>query len=179
MSVVIPNTEDEKLDFVVPTRADGTFYRYEMICDNGWSRVYSDTLTDLLERLIPAYGQKDAQQRLTARIQHATDLQVGLQAQVNLSYDDSALTAEERELVSGPRHLQPQIESWDADFPLILVDAFYAPYSPLVVPVSGLSNVQNAPNLWWLKPAAGEFEYLQSLHDLAVVELHMLKDEAI
>jgi hypothetical protein len=179
MGVIIPNRVNETLDFVVPTREDGTFYRYEMVCENGWTRAYTDSIPELLDRLIPGYERMTEQQRLTARVQHATDTQVNLQAVINTLYNSENLTDDEWSLVSGPRHIQPQIETWDAVFPLVLVDAFYAPFAPATTPVSGLENVQQAENLWWLKPAAGEFEYLQSLHDLAVVELHMLKDEAI
>lgn len=180
MSVAVRNTVNESLDIAVPTHEDGSFYRFEMICDGGWTRFYTDSLSELLGYLIPGYTSMTEQQKLEARILNAADYQVRLQAQINAFYvSDPAPTDEEWAILSGPRHVQPAVDVWTCNHPLVIVDAFYAPYSDAPAPVSGDGDVANPNNIWWLRPATGEFEYLQSLHDASVIELHMLKDEAI
>lgn len=181
MAVLIRNVSiaDDVSALVVPTKPDGSFYRYEMICDNGWSRLYDDNVVGLLTHLVPGYTRLDDAQRLTARIRHAVDMQVSLQARLNVFFAASPRSREEQAVLYGARHLPPMIEDWNCEVPLVLVDAFYAPYTHLPRPTSGIADVAMPPNLWWLRPADGDLEYLRSLHETSVIDLHMAKEDVV
>lgn len=181
MSILIRNTiTEENVDhFVVPTRPEGGFYRFEMIFNADTQRCYGDDLIDLLETLIPGYGAMDQEARLEARIAHAVDTQVSLQSAINLSMADIGRTPAEDAILNAPRHTPPLVDEWLCEIPLVLVDAQYAPYGDEHRPMSGISNVNLAPNLWWLNPAEGDMEYLRSLHEAWAITLNILKDEAI
>ena len=163
----------------IPTRPDGSFYRYEMVCDGGWSRLYDDSVVSLLTHLIPGYTRLDDSERLTARIRHAVDAQVNLQTRLNTFFAASPRTDEEQRVLYGPRHTPPAVAEWGCEVPLILVDAFYAPYSDLPRTYSTIADVAIPPNIWWLHPAEGEFEYLRSLHETSFLDLHIARNEVI
>jgi hypothetical protein len=163
----------------IPSRPDGTRYRYEMICDNRWSRLYDDSVEGLLSYLIPGYRHLDENQRLGARIRHAVDSQVVLQAQLNVFFRGATRSSEEEALLLGPRHIQLEVDTWECEVPLVLVDAYYAPYTDIQKPRSAILDVAIPPNIWWLNPAQGEMDYLLSLHEASVIDLNIAKDEAI
>lgn len=163
----------------IPAKADGSLYRYEMICDSGWSRLYSDSVEGLIEHLIPGFAEMSEPEQITARIRHAVDMQVRLQAQLNVDFRDAERTPDEEALLTGPRHIQPSIGEWASAVPLVLVDAFYAPYGDVPRPISSLGDVQYAENVWWLNPNGGSMEYLRSLHESSVIHLNIARDEAV
>jgi len=163
----------------VPTRPDGTYYRFELICDGGWSRVYDDTTSGLLGHMIPGYLALTHEQQLAARIQHAVDNQVRLQAQLNSFFNNTPRTTVEDDILNGCRDAQPLVAQWDCAVPLVAIDTFYAPYTDNQIPVSGIADVAMPPNLWWLKPGHGELEYLRSLHEASLVDLHISKEEVV
>lgn len=165
--------------FNIPRRIDGSYFRYEMICDSGWSRVYDDSIEGLINHLIPGYINLDENQRLAARIRHAVDVQVLLQSQINSTHADTARSVSENTVLFAPRHEQPFIHEWSCEIPLVLVDAFYAPYGDAPRPISSALDVLFASNIWWLRPADSEMEYLRSLHEATAIDLNITKDEAI
>jgi len=163
----------------VPTRPDGSFYRYEMICDGGWTRVYDDSAVNLLTHLIPGYTRYNDEQRLAARIRHAVDCQVRLQARLNVFFAASPRDPMEQHVLYGHRNTPPEVREWKSPIPLVLVDAFYAPYTEMPTPYSAIADVAMPPNLWWLRAAESELEYLRSLHETSVIDLHIARDEVI
>lgn len=165
--------------FDIPRRLDGSYFRFEMICDSGWSRVYDDSIAGLINHLIPGYINLDENQRLAARIRHAVDVQVLLQSQINANHADTPRSISENTVLFAPRHEQPFISEWACEIPLVLVDAFYAPYGDAPQPLSTSLDVLFSPNIWWLRPAEGEMEYLRSLHEATAIDLNITKDEAI
>lgn len=173
------NSEESVATLEIPTRPDGGYYRYEMICDGGWTRAYDDSAAGLLEHLIPGYEAMNEEERLIARIRNAIAIQVPLQAAINVQWQDSPRTPAENDILNGSRATQPAVEYWDAENPLVLIDAFYAPFTETPATVSGLGNFEDPENLWWLRPASSELEYLQSLHEASVITLSISKDEAI
>lgn len=181
MSVLIRNVSvaDDLSTMQIPLKEDGTYYRYEMICDGGWSRLYDDSVEGLIEYMIPGYSTKSRQEKLELRIQHALDMQVFLQSQLNMFYEATDVRITEKQILVSPRNVQPQIEVWNCLIPLVLVDAFYAPYTDNKAPISGLSNYNESENIWWLKPAEGEMEYLKSLHEYSIINLNISKNEGI
>lgn len=161
----------------IPTRPDGSLYRYEMVTDSGWNRYYDDTPTGLLNFLLPGYEHQTPQQQTQTRIRHAVDLQVRLQAQLNAFFHSTHRTDDEHAVLFGPRHTQPAINEWSCAVPLVLVDAFYAPYTDLARPHSPIADVTVPPNLWWLRPAQSDLEYLRSLHETSLIDLNITRDE--
>lgn len=157
----------------VPTREDGSPYKYEMVCDNGWARVYGDTPQELLCYLIRGYGAMTARERTKARLVHALEVQVRLQAQINVFFAESEQTNGERIILQGPRTSPPMITEWFCEVPLMLVDMFYVPYSRVVPPKSGREWVVR--NVWWLRPAESEMAYLKSLHDASFIDINVSK----
>lgn len=178
MGVMVRNSsEAEEKELHIPTRQDGTFYRFEMIADGGWSRYYDDTPDGLLEFLIPGYQGLNEQEKIVARIRHAVDLQVRLQARLNSFYDSTRRTVEEQAILTGPRHITPEVEEWACPVPLVLVDAFYSPYSEIPRPISAMGDAIITPNIWWLRPAESPMGYLESLHEVGLIDLHTSVDE--
>lgn len=154
----------------VPQRPEGGLYRFELIFDGGRYRAYADTVTELCEQLIHGYAALDDDvSQAAARIQHAVRAQVQLQAAIVADVGLSGCSAEERELVLGPRHVPPALEVWAADVPLVLVDTYYEPLGALPRP-QGRPRSGGAPdsNLVWLRPG-DEAELLESLADAGVV----------
>ena len=180
MGVLVRNlSEAENItDLKIPTRADGTYYRYEMIVDGGWSRYYDDDPIALVAFLIPGYDNLDEEGRLAARIRHAVDLQVRLQARLNVFFSETDRTDAENQILMAPRTTPPVVTDWTCDIPLVLVDAFYAPYSDLPRPDAPQPRSDDdLPTLWWLRPAEDELEYLRSLDDSSLIDLNINTDE--
>jgi hypothetical protein len=179
MGIAIPNLSiAEAGDIEVPVRAPGTPYEYEMICDNGWTRFYGENTASLLGHLIPGYETLSEYDQAVARIQHAINTQTGLQAALLVALSDTERTDAEQAILTADRRTQPHIELWSCDIPLVLIDAFYAPYTTIVRPVSAQHAELDAPNVWWLNPGAGEHPYLISLANAGVIGLHQLTTTA-
>ena len=159
----------------VPQRPDGGLFRFEMIFDGGRYRAYADTATELCEQLIPGYAElADDVSQAAARIQYAVRAQVHLQAAIVAEADLPGCSAEERELLLGPRHVPPVLETWEAEVPLVLVDTYYEPFGRLPQP-QGRPRGDGAEgsNLIWLRPG-DEAELLTSLADAGVLVLSEL-----
>lgn len=167
------NAETDISALEIPRRPDGTYYRYEMVISGGWERVYDDTAADLMNYLIPGYTTLTEQERITARVRHAVDTQVRLQAIINSNVDGQT-TEQEHVLLHGPRHIQPTISEWSNAIPIVLIDTFYHPYTETPKPLEVSDG-----EIWWLIAGEGDFEYLRSLHDLAVIDLNLTKDEVL
>jgi hypothetical protein len=159
-----------------PMRPDGTPYRFEMIFDGFGYRAYADTPAELCEALIEGYRDlPDDRAQYGARIVNAVTHQVQLQAALNAEGDLGACTEAQREILLGPRHLQPQVASWDCVVPLVLVDAYYKPIGQLVRPAGrSAPSPGGYPCLIWLSPATEE-TYLRSLAQAGVIVLAELK----
>ena len=159
----------------VPHRPDGGLFRFEMIFDGGRYRAYADTATELCEQLIPGYAElADDVSQAAARIQYAVRAQVHLQAAIVAEADLSRCSAEEQELLLGPRHVPPVLEAWEADVPLVLVDSYYEPFGGLPQPQGHpRGGGAEGSNLIWLRPG-DEAELLTSLADAGVLVLSEL-----
>ena len=177
MSIIIRNVADTEDTPTPPLTADGHYYRFEMIADGGWTRVYDDDPDQLLDYLIPGYASLRGPERLVARIRHAVDTQVRLQALINTSYPDAAPTPEQAALLNGPRHIQPTPDLWDCEIPLVLVDAFYRPYTDTPYPLTPDGDIIDDPRLVVLTPSSGTGDYLTSLAIAGAINLSISRDE--
>jgi len=178
MVVATPNTITDTGDLgAVPVKPDGNWYRYELICHAGQTRCYADSPHELLTYLIDGYGDlTSAHEQGAARTRYAVDVQVRLQARVNATAPNVTTSSEEEAILFGGRADQPTVTTWATSVPLVLVDTFYVPHTDQPAPVSEIADVAAPPNVWWLTPAAGEFPFLESLHNLGVVTLNTAKD---
>jgi hypothetical protein len=174
MSIVQSNisAENDIELYPVPTKADGSYYRYELIDSEAWARVYSDDIKELMEYLIPSYTGE-----YTQRLNHAISMQVKMQAQILSYYLDADVTDEEYSLLVGPRHIQPDVKIWTSQVPLILIDSFYEPYTKITAPVGNF--VEKDDNILWIEVAKSESSYLKSLDYLGLLQFNILQNEAV
>lgn len=181
MTVIIQNIDfDTNMDsLVIPIRPDGKCYLYEMICNRGGTRLYDDNILGFLTHLIPGYKDFSKEERINSRIQHAINIQIILQSQINLFFDNSYKTLEEKTILERPSNLQPIVQGWACQIPLVILDAFHFPYNPIPRPYSEIEDIAIPINIWWLRPAEGEMEYLLSLHELSIIDLNISKDEVL
>lgn len=59
-------------------------------------------------------------------------------------------------------------DMWSRDFPLVLLDVHYAPYSEIPPPLSSYGDYHHVPNIVWIE-AMGEEEFLNSLTRIGYV----------
>lgn len=173
-AVVVRNSRHGQAPPEPPRRTDGELYPYAMYFDGLERIAYADTLADLLDALVGGYGEGDGQERLVARIRLAIRAQVVTQACLNADVEPdvwNALTDEQRAVLTGSRHEQPRVDFWDPEVVLVLVETGYAPYTDIDQPISGIADVQNPPNMLWLRPI-DECEFLESLHEAGFIRLH-------
>ncbi len=174
MSVIQKNISmEEDIDlYPIPTKPNYTYYKYELIDYIADTRVYSDDINEISEYLVP--GGKDDYKAL---LSHAVDTQVALQAQLANFYIDALVDAKEFEILMGPRHEQPNLNVWNCQVPLVLIDSFYAPYTEVKAPIG--RYLENDDNLIWLTPGKGVEEYLKSLDAAGVIQFNILKSELL
>lgn len=154
----------------VPRQAEGSAYRFEMIHAAAARRTYADTLTELLNALIPGgYADADDAMADQLRLRHAVDTQVQLQTDLIAAGDLEACDAEQLEMLLGARTRPPEPPGiWTAPIPLVLIDTYYRPLGPRPRPTG---------NLVWLSPR-DETSYLESLHAAGVIVLSELNPAA-
>ncbi len=174
MSAVITKNTRQGQAPEPPHRADGERFLYAMFFDGNERIAYADALADLLDVLIHGYADMDEQERLVARIRLAIRAQITTQAYINGDVEPeewNALTDEQRSVLTGPRDTQPAVDFWDPEIPLVLVETGYAPYTDIDQPISGIADVQNPPNMIWLRPI-DEWDFLESLDSTGFIRLH-------
>lgn len=171
-----------------PVHEDGTRYPYAMHFDGGKYIGYADSPAELLGLLINGYADLDPQGQQEARIRLAIGVQTVVQAAINAEAMSSdaweELSDEERAILNGPRYEQPHGwgdpegmgDVWESeDVPLVLVETGYAPYSDIDKPISGIADVLNPPNIYWLRPV-DEFEFLTSIANTGHIDLYEATD---
>ena len=154
----------------MPVKSNGEYFRYELIDTNSWARVYSDDVIELIQYFI-----KDYNGEYEKLLNHAILVQVKAQAQLLSYYLDVEVTNEQLEILTGPRHVQPNMQRWDSQVPLILIDSFYYPHSHLVSPIGNF--IEKDDNLLWIKTTEGMEEYLKSLDYLGLIKFNILTSE--
>jgi hypothetical protein len=133
-------------------------------------RAYADATAELCEALIAGYADlPDERARFKARILNAVTQQVHLQAELNDQGGLELCTEAEREVLLGPRHLQPRVGQWECAIPLVLVDVYYEPYGEIPRPVAAAETGDDG-RLIWLSPMT-EDAYLRSLAQAGALDL--------
>ncbi|MEV4115792.1 hypothetical protein [Nonomuraea sp. NPDC049695] len=163
MTVILRNTSAMESPPVAPRRGDGRPYIYEMIYAGGDYRGYADEPAELVGMLVPGYDALATDdERMTARVRLALDLQVRLQAQLAAGPHLDDCGEAERAVILGGRHEPPAPARWEAPVPLVLVSTFYEPAGALPRP-SGPADLQV-----WLDPA-DDWTLLTSLHGAGMI----------
>ncbi|MGN9842665.1 hypothetical protein ACTMTI_31520 [Nonomuraea sp. H19] len=161
--MIIRNTSATEPPPAAPIKGDGRPYRYEMIYAGGTYRGYADDSAELAGMLIPGYDRLATDdERATARVRLAMDMQVRMQAQLAAGGHLDACSEAERAVLLGGRHEPPAPSRWEAPVPLVLVSAFYEPAGVLPRP-SGPAELQV-----WLDPA-DDWTLLTSLHTAGMI----------
>lgn len=176
-AIVVSNTtEQQETTPDVPVKPDGTPYRFEMLFNGLVDRAYADDAEDLLGCMIPRYESMTVGERTAARLSHAVRTQTTVQADINWHYDNLAgCTPEEKTVLMSSRSTPPEISEWSSTVPIVLVDVFYRPIGALPNPVSTIADVNDPPNIFWLR-VEDEYDYLVSLASIGFVELHVHND---
>lgn len=162
----------------------GEPFEFMMVFNQGEEMVFADTATELCSILIPGYldiPDDEVVKHTTARILYAVKMQVRAQAAINMDFDLSVATDTERAILTGTRDTPPEVgERWECPIPLVLVEAFYAPFTDRPVPQAAprdagaavraarpdLPNPEN--NILWLG-FADELDFLEGLTTLGVI----------
>ncbi|PPG15002.1 hypothetical protein [Rathayibacter rathayi] len=162
----------------IPSRSDGSPYPATLLASFG-SALFADTLTELVEQIIPDYGSlptddpiedPSLEARLTSLASFANTAQAGAVAALQESdvFDISAVGEDALTALFSPKDGPVlEFERWDSGIPLILFATNYAPYTP-VAPPFGEAIV-------WVN-AHTELDFLNSLEPLGIAELHLLAD---
>ena len=171
-ATIVSNTYEDLAPVPAPLREDGTPFRFEMLFNGFADRAYADHAEDLLNCLIPRYTTMTPAERLAARLGHAVRVQTTVQADINYEHDNLVgCTPEEIAVLTGTRSVPPNVGTWSCAVPLVLVDVFYQPMGDLPTIVSGIADVSNPPNVYWLR-VQNEADYIDSLAYVGFIALH-------
>lgn len=176
-AIILSNTTEADADNLeVPVHDDGAPYRFEMIFNGLVDRAYADTAEDLLDCLIRGYGSQTPAERLAARLAHAVRTQTTVQADINWQHNNlTDCTAQEVTVLTASRATPPTIGTWSSEVPIVLVDLFYLPLGSLPSPTSTIADVEDPPNIFWLR-VEDETAYLLSLASVGHIDLHSHAD---
>lgn len=148
-------------DLVSPKDTDHR-WRFEMIYGGGVWKGHADTPEQLVEALIPGYASiTQPAVRAQARLELARVAQAHWQAELIDRFSPENCTPEQRDTLLAVPMTAPQIQTWNAPLPLVLITTDYAPIRPEAAPTG---------NVLWIDPS-GDWELLTTLADLGVITL--------
>jgi len=164
----------------IPAKTNGDLYRYELVAFGNADRFYADNLSDLAEHLIPGYDRNGtAESNLKHIIHHAARVQVQTQAHLNASHPESfaQLTKEQQNFLAEPYTDGNSINSWDSNHPVVLVDAFYSPFTYRQPPQEALGfSSEEESAIIWIVTSRGISEYLKSLDEIGYIALGLANE---
>lgn len=166
-------------------REDGSNYNWRMFFDNGRTVADADDPADFIELLSPNYTVLNEEERKTARLRLAREVQMLGRAAIisNLSKEVAGeLKDWEWEVLNfgDSENFDPygwgdgtgtlgvhdknsdMIDMWSSSVPLVLVTTSYAPYTDIPTPVSSEGDYQEVKNIIWLRPET-DVSLLQSI----------------
>lgn len=150
-----------------PVNSEGMPFQHSMVFNGGTAVAWADSASELVGVLIAGYldiPEADLEEQATQRACYAVGAQVRVQARILAAADAATATEEEMALLSGSRDTPPELDVWRCPIPLVLVDAFYEPYTetrrrPVSEPRDGGAI---GSNIIWLN-FADEVQFLDSL----------------
>ncbi len=161
-------------DLPTPLNADGEPFQYCMIFNADTVMAFSDSATELVDLIIEGYldiSEDDVVEQAIARTLFAVGAQVRTQASIMSRANAALATPEELAILNGSRDTPPRLAVWGSIIPLVLVDAFYQPFSDIPRPV-GRPRDGGEPdsNIIWLS-FADEVEFLTGLNRCGEIQL--------
>lgn len=171
---VHPVPAEGEPDLPTPLNGDGEPFLYCMIFNADTVMAFSDSATALVDLLIDGYleiPEPDVVEQATQRTMFAVGAQVRTQAAIVARANLSLATPEERTMLGGSRDTPPELTVWECPIPLVLVDAFYEPYSNSPRPVGRpRTGGERDSNIIWLS-FVDEVEFLYGLHRAGEIQL--------
>lgn len=157
-----------------PLNADGDPYQYCMVFNAATAVAWADSATELVGLLIDGYldvPEADLEEQAIQRVLYSVGAQVRAQARILDEADLSVVSPEELATLEGDRDKPPAVEVWTCPVPLVLVDAFYAPYGDRARPRSEpRDGSEPGSNIIWL-PHVDEVAFLTGLARIGEVTL--------
>jgi hypothetical protein len=170
-AIVVQNNMEADGPVSPPVKAGGIGYRYCMYFHADLDVAFADTYEDLMEVLVPGYGQMSDEDQTVHRILLGQSAAASVQGAILATVEPGEITDEEYAVLSAQRGLpQPEANWWTCAVPLIAVETSYQPFTDVPRPASGLSASADAANLWWVRPAEDE-ELLLSLLEIGYLRL--------
>lgn len=194
-AVITPNNRASR-DTRAPapaTHEDGSNYNWRMFYDSGRTIADADSMAELIELLLPAYGYMQTnEERLGARIAIAQGVQIQTRAGIlaDLTEEQEAGLADWEKAVlswSGDGTLDPYgwgdgsgelgvkkegadwvPDVWSSDIPLVLLSTSYDGDTGIQRPLSSHGDYREVPNLIWLRPES-ERSLLESLNRVGFI----------
>lgn len=160
-----------------PKKEDGTNYKYRMFFEYNSKIVDTDSLEDALHSIIRGYKTMTAGQKHQARVEYAIGQHFNyiIHQSVNNPefnnleiWEKKVFLGEKTAWKEDPKTHTAEMRDtkiWTADFPLVVIDYDYAPYTLDMMPTSGNNDGNNIVVLKTLD----EKEFLDSLTILGVI----------
>jgi len=171
---VHPVPAEGEPDLPTPLNRDGEPFLYCMIFNADTVMAFSDSATVLVDLLIEGYleiPEADVVEQATQRTMFAVGAQVRSQAAIVARANLALATPDERRMLGGSRDTPPQLTVWECPIPLVLVDAFYEPFSDSPRPVGRpRTGGERDSNVIWLS-FVDEVEFLYGLHRAGEIQL--------
>ena len=178
-------------------KEDGSNYQWRMFYDNGERIADADSTAELLEVLIPGYEELSDKAKFWSRVTLGRSVQNAARAVIlaNATQEElDTLQPWERALLEWDKEEDPYgwydgtIEPkgiplfgtleedaipetpdlWSAEFPLVLLDASYAPTTVVPSPLSSYGDRKFVKNIIWID-VLGEQEFLDSLSRIGFI----------
>ena len=170
-AVIIKNNNEGDGAIVAPLQENGQGYRYCLYTPGYYDVAFADDYIDLLAVLIHGYRELNDDDQTVARIRYATSAAARTQAALILDKPEITISKAEMDILMAPRALpQPRADWWTCEMPLVVVTTSYEPYTKVPRPASGLGDVANADNLWWIDPTDEE-SLLTTLNQMDYIRL--------
>lgn len=184
---VIPNTRAGEKPPAPALKSDNSLFKFRMHF-NGFSKIaFADNYIDLCEALMPGYTALAEDERLSARLAILLDVQVHLRSNILVTvvqkkhdlkeWEYAVLASEDRAPHGWSGDNEESVDFWSASVPLVLLDADYAPYADVLPPVSSIADVENPPNIIWLR-CSSEEAFINSLERAGVIAVSSARNAA-
>jgi hypothetical protein len=178
MTAILLGNNRATRDASVPApslKDNGDTYNWRMFFDGQGQIADTDEILDLMDLLIDGYSSMNADRRFYARLQYMQTVQYRKRVEIlaNLTPEQfDGLNTEERALLERNEPFDPpgtwgedELGMWESEVPLVLIDVFYAPYTPEPRPMSSHGDYENVPNIIWLR-IANDMQFLETLNQL-------------
>lgn len=178
---VIPNRIRLR-DSVAPAMSikdSGEPYSYRMFFDNNSRIADADSLDDLVDVILPGYLMASEEDQSKMRLDYAIGREIDFRTHVlsRMSPGEfSDLLDWEREYLlstyattltwEDENDTFPRV--WSSDVPLVLINAFYAPYGEVTRPLSKYGDFDLTPNTLWFN-VESDISFLDSLMRMGII----------